>query len=61
MSEAITTPEKIWIITGETQTPKTSPEQDNATKSITSDTGGILGDEPAEVTENIESESKRQG
>ncbi|MGK7895174.1 MAG: hypothetical protein AB4372_16515 [Xenococcus sp. (in: cyanobacteria)] len=56
MSEAITTPKKIWIITGETQTPKTSSERDNATRGITRDTGGILGAEPAEVTENSESE-----
>ena len=43
MSEAIPTPKKIWIITGETQTPKITSVKDSATRGGSRDTGGILG------------------
>ena len=48
MSEAIPTPKKIWIITGETA--------DSRDTSV--DTGGVLRGEPSEVTETVSSDRK---
>ena len=54
MSEAIPTPEKIWIITGETQT----QEIPSGARDSSRDTGGLLGDETPEVTEVVTPERK---
>ena len=52
MSEAIPTPEKIWIITGENSTPKTRIQQDSVTRGGSRDTGGLLGSDPNENSES---------
>ena len=57
MSEASPTPEKIWIITGETHQKTISPQQ-GATRGGSRDTGGILGSEPSDVIETVDSERK---
>lgn len=49
MSEAIPTPEKIWIITGETRT----KEMPSGARDSSRDTGGLLGSEPSEYTEVV--------
>ena len=54
MSEEIPTPEKIWIITGETH----AQEISSGTRDSSRDTGGLLGDETAEVTEVVSTERK---
>ncbi len=58
MSEAIPTPKKIWIITGETPPQKIPSAQDTVTRGGSRDTGGILGGETSEVTETVDSERK---
>ena len=52
MSEAVPTPEKIWIITGENSTPKTRIQQDSVTRGGSRDTGGLLGSDPNENSES---------
>ena len=54
MSEAIPTPEKIWIITGETH----AQEITAGARDSSRDTGGLLGSETAEVTEVVTPERK---
>ena len=54
MSEAIPTPEKIWIITGETQVKETP----SGTRRGTRDTGGLLGNRNTEDTEVVAPERK---
>ena len=54
MSEAITTPEKIWIITEETHTQKTPSGARDGSR----DTGGLLRGETPEVTEVFTRERK---
>lgn len=49
MSEAIPTPEKIWIITGKTRT----QEMLSGARDSSRDTGGRLGNEPSEVIEQV--------
>ena len=58
MSEAIPTPDKIWIITGETETQKATPVPDNATRGGGRDIGGVIRGEPTEVTETVDSDRK---
>ena len=53
MSEAIPTPEKIWIITGETHT----QERPSGARDSSLDTGGLLGNETTEVSEASTTES----
>ncbi len=55
MSEEISTPEKIWIITGETYT-KETPSGARSSE----DQGGLLGDETPEVTEVVVTERKEK-
>ena len=54
MSEAIPTPEEIWIITGEVQTKETP----SGARDSSRDTGGLLGNETAEDTEIVTAERK---
>ncbi len=54
MSEATPTPEKIWIITGETHT----REIPSGARDSSHDTGGRLGSETPEVTEVAVAERK---
>ena len=54
MSEEIPTPEKIWIITGETH----AQEITSGARDSSRDTGGLLGNETAEVTEVVTTERK---
>ena len=58
MSEAIPTPEKIWIITGENSTTETRPQQDSVTRGGSRDTGGFLGSDPGEDRETTENNRK---
>ncbi|MDJ0575148.1 MAG: hypothetical protein QNJ65_08280 [Xenococcaceae cyanobacterium MO_234.B1] len=53
MSEEISTPEKIWIITGETYAEETPSGARSS-----GDTGGVLVDETPEVTEVVVTERK---
>ena len=53
MSEEISTPEKIWIITGETH----AQEITSGARNSSQDTGGLLGSE-TEVTEVVTTERK---
>ncbi len=53
MSEEIPTPEKIWIITGETY----AQEITSGARDSSQDTGGLLGSE-TEVTEVVTTERK---
>ncbi len=55
MSEEIPTPEKIWIITGETYTKETPSGARSS-----GDRGGLLGDETPEVTEVVVTEPKEK-
>lgn len=58
MSEASPTPEKIWIITGETHLKTMSPEQNTGTtRGGSRDMGGILGSESSDVIETVDSGS----
>ena len=54
MSEAIPTPEKIWIITGETY----SQEPKTGARDSSHDTGGRLGSETLEEIEVVARERK---
>ena len=54
MSEEIPTPEKIWIITGETQT----KERPSGARDGSQDTGGLLGNGTTEETEVVAPERK---
>ncbi len=54
MSEAIPTPEKIWIITGETH----SQEAKRGARDSSQDTGGVLGSDTSEDTEAVSTERK---
>jgi hypothetical protein len=49
MSEAIPTPEKIWIITGEPH----AKEIPSGARDGSRDTGGLVGEESPEATETV--------